>query len=613
MDFDVVVLGTGLSESIAAAALSKAGFKVAHVDNNQYYGGDEASLTLDELAKWADSRTAEANEKSPASYLANQRTRYTSISRSTTIPPQSRQYSVPLAPSIVPSVGPHIDSLVASGVSRYGSFKLLEKVAVYDRPGVVQSVPGSKEDVFKSKVLSLLEKRRLMRFLLFAAGEFEGKKELEGKEHMPLLQFLREAFSLSDKPAIAIAYALAFCITADEPSLPALTRIRQYLRSAGRYGATPFLVGHYGGLGETAQGFCRTSAVKGGTYILGRRVVAVKSPSPAVDTSPHDEKASTSPSTEPRYSVELEDFDEPLTAKILLASPDYVSPVPIVDVPSSSNPVLSGSIYPVARCIAIVDKPLWFTPSELPDEPAAAAAEAEDAVDGEAEETPSAPLAPNYEVDTAVLVFPPGCLADGSVTTAAHVLVMGEGSMSAPRGKCESSRQTKRLLSLKERPLGIVNISLPCTSSSGPPHSAEELLRPYLDATLTLAAPLSVPSDSQPIAPIFTVFYIHHSAPPHPPPALSTASSEIIVAHPHTSLLPEIADAATQHAEAMFWKAVEMLGRRSPVRESGSTDEVEGKNEEGGEKEAEEESDPGEIDSFWPPLDAAEVESADDW
>lgn len=122
---------------------------------------------------------------------------------------------MPLAPSIVPSVGPHIDSLVASGVSRYGSFKLLEKVAVYDRPGVVQSVPGSKEDVFKSKVLSLLEKRRLMRFLLFAAGEFEGKKELEGKEHMPFLQFLREAFSLSDKPAIAIAYALAFCITAD--------------------------------------------------------------------------------------------------------------------------------------------------------------------------------------------------------------------------------------------------------------------------------------------------------------------------------------------------------------------------------------------------------------
>lgn len=112
-------------------------------------------------------------------------------------------------------MGPHIDSLVASGVSRYGQFKLLEKVAVYDRPGYVQSVPGSKEDVFKSKELSLMDKRRLMRFLMFAAGEFEGKKEIEGKEQMPFLQYLRQDFSLNEKAANAIGYALAFCTSSD--------------------------------------------------------------------------------------------------------------------------------------------------------------------------------------------------------------------------------------------------------------------------------------------------------------------------------------------------------------------------------------------------------------
>ena len=86
---------------------------------------------------------------------------------------------------------------------------------MYDRPGFVQGVPGSKEDIFKSKTLTLLEKRRLMRFLMFAAGEFEGKKELEGKEHAPFLQFLREAFSLNEKAANAIAYALAFCTSSE--------------------------------------------------------------------------------------------------------------------------------------------------------------------------------------------------------------------------------------------------------------------------------------------------------------------------------------------------------------------------------------------------------------
>ena len=169
---------------------------------------------MEELAEWADVR-ASASDGSSSDYIVKQRARYISISRSPTIPPQARQYSVSLAPSIVPSIGPHIDALIASGVSRYGQFKLLEKVAVYDRPGYVQSVPGSKEDVFKSKALSLLDKRRLMRFLMFAAGDFEGKKELEGKEQMPFVQYLQAAFSLKDQAASAIAYALAFCTSAE--------------------------------------------------------------------------------------------------------------------------------------------------------------------------------------------------------------------------------------------------------------------------------------------------------------------------------------------------------------------------------------------------------------
>ncbi|KAI0637611.1 GDP dissociation inhibitor-domain-containing protein [Trametes polyzona] len=592
MDFDVVVLGTGLSESIAAAALSKAGCKVAHVDHNQYYGGDEASLTLDELAEWADTRIARGEEKSPHNYLANQRAKYTSISRSSAIPPQSRQYAVALAPSIVPSLGPHIDSLIASGVSRYGSFKLLEKVAVYDRPGFVQSVPGSKEDVFKSKALSLVEKRRLMRFLMFAAGEFEGKKELEGKAHTPFLHFLREAFSINDKPATAIAYALAFCTSADEPTLPALQRIRQYLRSAGRYGASPFLVGHYGGLGETAQGFCRTSAVKGGTYILGRPVATVKPPLSTKD-APQDEKAASTENAG-RYAVELEEFDEPLTAKVVVSSPDYVSTGDTMSEPAQSSS--SRTYAPVARCIAIIDKPLSFTPSEAPDEPVPSDTE-DGPLDGD-EGAPPQQAAPNYEVDTALLVFPPGSLPDGSATTAAHVLVTGEGSMSAPRGKW------------------IVNISLPLPPSADSP-SSEDLLRPYLDATLTLTVPPTAPAETQPATPLFTVFYTHH-----PGQGMSRSADTdmgIIVAPPHTSLITALADEATQNAEDMFWRAIERLGKgkRPPsetqVEEHGEAKDSETDAEMEKEKGDGEEEVTGVVDSFWPPLDVAEVETSEDW
>lgn len=151
---------------------------------------------------------------SPVSrYMTAQRSKFSSISVSGTVPSRSRQYAISLSPTLIPSIGPLIDALVASGVSRYGGFKLLERVALYASPGIVKPVPGNKEDVFKSKQLSLLDKRRLMRFLMFAGGEFEDKPELQGNEQTAFPDFLRSKFSLKDDAVQAITYALAFCLS----------------------------------------------------------------------------------------------------------------------------------------------------------------------------------------------------------------------------------------------------------------------------------------------------------------------------------------------------------------------------------------------------------------
>ncbi len=186
----------------ARSALSKAGFQVIHIDRNHYYGGDEASLTVDELVQWAQER---ADPSHP------QHERFTSMTYTPTLPARSRQFSISLIPTVIASTGPFIDTLIASGVSRYGGFKLLERVALFDRPGGVQMVPSGKEDIFRSKELSLIEKRRLMRFLMFAGSEFEGKNELQGREEAPFFTYLRDVFSLDEKSARAITYALCFC------------------------------------------------------------------------------------------------------------------------------------------------------------------------------------------------------------------------------------------------------------------------------------------------------------------------------------------------------------------------------------------------------------------
>ncbi|KAK3923718.1 Rab proteins geranylgeranyltransferase component A 2 [Frankliniella fusca] len=51
-NYDVIVIGTGMTESILAAAASRVGKQVLHIDSNEYYGGLWASFNLENLNKW---------------------------------------------------------------------------------------------------------------------------------------------------------------------------------------------------------------------------------------------------------------------------------------------------------------------------------------------------------------------------------------------------------------------------------------------------------------------------------------------------------------------------------------------------------------------------------
>jgi len=167
--------------------------------------------------------------------------------------------------------------------------------------------------------------------------------------------------------------------------------VRRYLRSSGRYGPSPFLIGHYGGLGELVQGFCRVSAVNGSTYVLSHSTSST----------------SATPLASRRYSVSLDGLEETIDCDLLISSTE------------SPNPRSPDLTTTVARCIAIINGPLIFVPPEV------------ETLEGSPQPTATA-------VDTALVIFPPSALPGGSETAAAHVFVTGEGSMSAPKGNCMS-------------------------------------------------------------------------------------------------------------------------------------------------------------------------------
>ncbi|GJJ07809.1 hypothetical protein Clacol_002014 [Clathrus columnatus] len=404
--FDVLILGTGLTQSITAAALSKAGHTVAHIDLENYYGGDQASLTQEELIDWYKKRPSQNNFISSAELL-----------------PFSRSYSISLAPALIPSVGPLIDTIVGSGVSRYGRFKLLDASFVYDSSQTLafRRVPGSKEDIFRARDISLIDKRKLMRFLQFALSNFENKQEIGENEGTAFDTFLKDKFDLDTISREGIVYALAHCQSGTEPTLSSITRLRDYLRSAGKYGNSPFLIGHYGGLGELAQGFCRACAVNGGVYILGHKILSLKLP----------DESRSSPA-----AIELEGVPDTLTADIVIADQRHLLHA------DTGRPISSEE--PVPQCayaIAILNRPIGVPVSISPEE-----------------ETKGHPL------DTCIVTFSPGSLPTGASAVVVRALQVGEDTLSCPSGKYILYLWTKLL---------------PLPSSM---NSSKGLLQPYLDA-----------------------------------------------------------------------------------------------------------------------------------
>ena len=102
---------------------------------------------------------------------------------------RGRQYAISLYPGLLPARGKLIDTLISSGVSGYVGFRIVDGVGLLEPPiapsndeiqevnGSIKKVPSSKGQVFKDKTMSLLEKRKLMKMLMFVANLDETKAE----------------------------------------------------------------------------------------------------------------------------------------------------------------------------------------------------------------------------------------------------------------------------------------------------------------------------------------------------------------------------------------------------------------------------------------------------
>lgn len=264
---DCIIIGTGLVNSIFAAACSRIGKTVLHLDKNNYYGDDWASFTFQQLLDWIKRNKPQdsTQENVPEELLS-----------------KSRMFCIDLCPKLLLSEGPMVELLVKSNVSRYHEFK--NNIRILSIIGDdIHVIPCQRSEVFTSPLLSnLTDKRKLMKFIescmkyspndenTSESSDIEVKSpsqdlEINLNAQKPIGDYLQEK-NLNETLREYIINSIAMVKPTDPTSI-ACQNIKKFMSATQRYGRSPFLMPLYG-CGEFPQSFCRLSAVFGGVYCL---------------------------------------------------------------------------------------------------------------------------------------------------------------------------------------------------------------------------------------------------------------------------------------------------------------------------------------------------------
>jgi len=263
-EYDVVVLGTGLTECILSGVLSVKGKKVLHIDRNDHYGGEAASVNLETLfKKYGNFREGEEPWKQYG---------------------RLNDWNIDLVPKFLMSSGELTNILVSTDVTRYLEFKQVAGSYVQQgasNKATVAKVPSDAAEALRSPLMGIFEKRRMKSFIEWV-GTFDPKDPATHKGldiNKCTMKDVYDKFGLEATTKDFIGHAMALYLTDDYITTPgqapeAIERIRLYGNSVARYGKSPYIYPLYG-LGELPQAFARLSAIHGGTYMLNKPVEEV--------------------------------------------------------------------------------------------------------------------------------------------------------------------------------------------------------------------------------------------------------------------------------------------------------------------------------------------------
>jgi len=255
LHYDVIVMGTGLKECILSGLMSVERKKVLHIDRNDFYGAESASMDLDRIYQ-----KFKAQEKAPAAMG------------------RSRDYNIDLVPKFVMGSGILVSLLLYTNTDKYLDFKVCDGSYVY-RTGKIYKVPTTAAEVMGSSLMGFFEKRKCKQFVDWVdAYDPANQKTWQTMDiNVIPMKEVYKYFGLG--PDIQDFIGHSFALFTDDtylerPAKEVIERVRLYVSSLAKYTKSPYLYPNYG-LGDIPQGFARLSSIYGGTYMLRQPVDAV--------------------------------------------------------------------------------------------------------------------------------------------------------------------------------------------------------------------------------------------------------------------------------------------------------------------------------------------------